>query len=147
MPAHLSGVWGTAESLWAGTEAQFELQLQLDGFGAFAGSTKPMTRTDGKPDQARPPRVILGLPFRATLDGDVLTVQPFMPPGSAGPGDKGPSPQEMTITCRYGAQEQTLRCSGAKLVETVMKRRSETVSAEVTEGLKRMRAQLAGNAG
>jgi hypothetical protein len=140
IPDHLTGVWGTAESLWAGTVAQFELQLQADGFGMFAVSTKPATRTDGKDHDGPAPRVIMGLPLRATFEGNVLTAQPFIPPGIRRSGDNAPRPEEMRFSCRYQAESLSMTCSGPKQAEVVVKRRSETLPVQTTELLKQMQA-------
>ncbi|CAN7572674.1 hypothetical protein [Massilia sp. LjRoot122] len=148
VPAHLAGAWGTAESLYAGTVAQYELLLLSDGFGSFTGSTPPMTHTGG-PDKGKPAaaRVIMGLPLRAVVDGDVLKAQPFIPRSILRPGDKAPAPEAMTITCRYEAQGQTLSCVGPDRRDIVMKRYSETVPAETAEMLRKIRAADDGGQG
>ncbi|MGH8856155.1 MAG: hypothetical protein ACREWI_17970 [Telluria sp.] len=148
IPSHLTGVWCTAESLFAGADAQQELQLQADGFGMLVGSSKPHIRTDGKPHEGTPPRVVMGFPLRATLDGNALTAQMFLPPGaSVSPRDKGPTPEQMKVACSYEAQGETLTCVGMDRVQMVMKRRSETLPAQTVDILKKIQSQLAGGAG
>ena len=145
LPAHLAGVWGTAESLYSGTVTQYELLLLADGFGTFTGAHagSPGRAQDG--DKPMTGRVIMGLPLRATVDGDVLTAQPFIPRSLARAGDKLPAPESLTITCRYAAQGKTLSCIGPDRRDIVMKRYRETVPAETVEMLRQI--QAGGDAG
>lgn len=140
IPAHLAGVWGTAESLYVGTAAQSELYLQADGLGVVRSSSKAPARIGGTPSAEPEPRLIVGLPLRARLDGNVLMAQPFLPPGLLPPGHKAPDMDAMKMSCRYQAQEATLTCIGPDRVEMVMKRRSETLPPEAMELLKQMQA-------
>lgn len=39
LPAHLASSWGPAESLYAGSAGQTDMQLAVDGFGFMAGSS------------------------------------------------------------------------------------------------------------
>ncbi|SFC62697.1 hypothetical protein [Massilia yuzhufengensis] len=132
IPAHLVGVWGTAESLYAGTTAQAELYLQADGTGMLVGSSAPALHATGadkgKPDPTM--RVVLGVPLRATLEGDVLSAQPF-----GMPGDRMPPPEEIRVACRYDGASATLACKGPKPPDMLMKRRSATLPAEAVKAI------------
>jgi hypothetical protein len=138
IPAHLTGVWGTAESLYAGTTGQSELHLQADGFGVLVGSSASPTLSSG-PDKGKPgPRVVMGFPVRATWDGDIVTVAVFMP------GEKNiPGP----LPCRHEASGATLTCTMPDRGESVMKRRSTTLPVDSVKLLKEMQAWLALEAG
>ncbi|MFC5551141.1 hypothetical protein [Massilia aerilata] len=50
LPSHLTGVWGTAESLDTGAVAQSFLHLAADGYG-FAVGSAPVKRMDGTAKQ------------------------------------------------------------------------------------------------
>jgi hypothetical protein len=144
IPAHLAGVWGTAESLYTGTTAQSELHLSADGTGALAGSSPPLTHTAG-PDKGKIEprmRVILGVPVRGTVDGDVLTLQMVVKPG-----ENGPTPEEGRITCRFEARGQVLNCSGTKPAGMGMKRLRDTVPAEMADMIRGAIAEASGYAG
>ncbi len=148
LPAHLTGAWGTAESLYAGTVAQYELLLLADGFGTFTGSSPPMTHNSG-PDKGKPAphmRAVLGLPLRATFEGDILKVRPFIPAGHVRPGDNGPTAEQMAFTCRYEEKQKTLRCSGVgpQRMEMVMRRCLDALPAETLEMLGKLQAREAG---
>jgi hypothetical protein len=60
LPRHLTGTWGTAESLYAGVTGQTELLLLPDGLGAMRGSTPPASRADSIDDGKVAPRAIVG---------------------------------------------------------------------------------------
>ena len=93
-------------------------------------------------------RIVMGLPLRATFEGDMLKAQPFVPAGSVRPGDKGPTPEQMAFTCRYTAQAQTLTCTvGPERVEMLMKRYLETVPAETEKMLRKLPAASVGSQG
>lgn len=148
LPAHLSGAWGTAESLYAGTVAQYELLLLADGFGSFTGSSRPATHISG-PDKGKPApdrRVVLGLPLRATFEGDILKVQPFIPAGHVRPRGDRPTAEQLAFTCRYEETKKILRCSGVgpQRMEMVMKRYLDALPAETLEMLGKLQAREAG---
>jgi hypothetical protein len=130
VPAHLTGTWGTGASLHDGKDEQTELYLLPDGYGAIAGSTPPMPRKDGADDGKPAPRVIMGFPLHARMDGDTLMLRPFLPKGV--PGMKG----EIIIPCHYEQAERTLSCTTPDKPKTfVMKRRDETIPADVEKML------------
>jgi len=139
IPTHLTGVWGTAESLYAGTTAQSELHVQADGFGVLAGSTAPLIETAG-PNKGKPAgRVVLGVPFRARLEGETLVVQPFNPDN---PRDTGPS-----LRCRYEGAGPALHCTGEGKETPNMKRLSASLDPRVAEGIQEMSVKLRAYAG
>ena len=139
IPSHLTGVWGTAESLFAGTTAQAELYLEGDGFGLIAGSSPPSTINAG-PVKGKPGRrVTMGVPLRATLEGVTLTAQPFNP---GNPQDTGPA-----VSCRYEAAGPTLRCTAPDRSEWIMKRRSASLDPNIVRTIDDMRIALRAYAG
>jgi hypothetical protein len=137
LPAHLTGFWCTAESLYAGTVGQTELILADDGYGLFAGSTPPAHRLDGTNDGKPAPRAIIGSPVRVTLNGNMLTAHPFMPGG----GKEAAEVATLIISCRYDAAGPTLTCAGPTGGPFTMRRISETIPAEVAQMLDAIRSQ------
>jgi hypothetical protein len=130
VPAHLAGVWGTAESLYAGTTAQSELHLLANGTGIMAGSSPPMSYTAG-PDKGKidpTMRAVLGFALRASVDGDRVVLQLVAPPEA-----NGPTPEEARFACRYQAGGPTLACSVKGRPDIVMKRRSDSVDDKTAE--------------
>ncbi|MTV55160.1 hypothetical protein [Pseudoduganella buxea] len=123
---HLAGTWGSAASLHAGTAGQTELHLQPDGFGLMAGSTPASQRIDGGAADKPAPRAVIGFPVRATGDGDMLTLQPFLPGG----GRQAAKMARIAIACVHAATEAVLTCTGPDGVATAMRRRSATVPSE-----------------
>jgi len=139
MPAHLTGVWGTAESLDAGTTAQAELYLEADGFGLLIGSSPPGVFTAG-PDKGKPVgRITMGLPFRARLEEGTLVVLPFNP---GNPDDTGP-----TTRCRYQAMDAVLHCTTPGHGTLLLKRRSAPMDANMAGLIDEMRIALRAHAG
>lgn len=139
IPARLAGVWGTAESLFSGSTEQMEIHLQPDGFGLLAGSSPPSTIISG-PDKGKPgPRVAMGVPFRATLDGTAMTVAPFNPGNWQ---DKGPA-----LICRYEAPDNTLHCTVDDKKTFIMKRRSASLDPQTIAGIEEMKIALRAYAG
>jgi hypothetical protein len=136
MPSHLVGTWGTGASLWAGDEKQTELHLLADGFGALAGSSPPARRLDGV-KQDRAPRVIMGFPFMATLDGNKLTLVAQIPKNDHDKESAG-----FAVICHHEAAGSTLTCIGPDMLPIVMKRRSDTVSAEFLNNIEKLRPKL-----
>lgn len=139
LPAYLVGTWGTAASLYEGTTGQSQMHLQADGFGVMVGSTPPAMRQDGVDDGKPAPRAIVGFPVRATLEGDVLKAQPFLPTQQ---GQQGSAP---LIVCRYETAGPALICTGPDKVPMPMKRYSATVPAEVASTIASIRRQAASN--
>lgn len=128
IPAHLAGVWSTAESLYAGTTEQSELYLLADGTGVIAFSSKPATHTAG-PDKGKPApnmRIIMGSLLHAVADGDELVLKPF-----GAPRDRIPRSDRVPISCHLEASGPSLVCSRPGEPGMVMKRRSETVPQEM----------------
>ena len=134
LPPHLTGTWGTAESLYAGATEQTELLLLADGFGAMQGSTPPASRIDGSDDGKAAPRAIIGFPLRATVDGDTITAKPFLPGGQ-----QAAEMARIAISCRYQPAGPTLTCVGPGGVPMVMSRRSETVAPEAAKMIEALR--------
>jgi hypothetical protein len=139
VPAHLTGTWGTAESLYAGTAAQNEMMLQANGFGLIAGSGTAPRRLDGVDDGKPALRAIIGFPVRATVDGDTLTARPFLPAGA--PADQAAKLASAVISCRYSAAGPTLTCTGPDGVAFAMHRRSETIPEEAATMIGALAAQ------
>lgn len=128
MPRHLTGVWSTAESLYAGSTGQSELVLLEDGSGAIGFSSPPATSTAG-PDKGRllpNQRVILGFAFRARVEGEVLVLQPLVKPDG-----RGEQPPPVRLTYRQGADGATLGSPDKAIPGEALKRRSETVPEQV----------------
>ena len=134
LPRHLTGTWGTAESLYAGAEGQTELLLLADGFGAMQGSTPPASRIDGSDDGKVAPRAIIGFPLRATAEGDTITAKPFLPGGQ-----QAEKMARITISCRYEPAGPTLTCIGPSGGPMVMSRRSDTVAPEAAKMIEGLR--------
>lgn len=134
LPRHLTGTWGTAESLYAGATEQTELLLLADGFGAMQGSTPPASRIDGSDDGKPAPRAIIGFPLRATADGDTITAKPFLPSGQ-----QAAEMARIAISCRYEPAGPTLTCTGPSGVPMVMSRRSDTVAPEAAKMIEALR--------
>ncbi|MGV7207616.1 nuclear transport factor 2 family protein [Oxalobacteraceae bacterium A2-2] len=128
LPSYLTGKWSTAESLFAGTDKQSEVQLRADGYGLMAGSSAAPHRIDGKDDGKPLPRAIIGFPTRAALDGDGLVLTPFMPGAPA-------QQRDLKFHCRYDPSGPALVCIGPDKVVLTMKRRSDTVEAEAVRML------------
>ena len=137
LPAYLVGTWGTAASLYEGRTGQSQMHLQADGFGVMVGSTPPAIRQDGVDDGQPAPRAIIGFPVRATLEGDVLKAQPFLPAQMV---QQGSAP---LIVCRYEAAGPALTCTGPDKVPMPMKRHSATVPPEVASTIAGVRQQAA----
>lgn len=139
VPAHLTGVWGTAASLFEGTTEQAEMHLQADGFGLLIGSSPPSTISSG-PDKGKPgPRVTMGVPFRSGLDGATLTIVPFNPGYRQ---DRGPS-----VICRYQEAEATLHCNVDDRKSWIMKRRSAALDTQTLQMIDEMKTSLRAYAG
>ncbi|MCC2971335.1 hypothetical protein [Massilia sp. IC2-476] len=142
LPGHLVGVWGTAESLYAGTTAQSELHLLANGTGIMAGSSPPAISI-ADPGKINPNmRAVVGFPVRATSDGDRLSLQPAMPPER-----NSPTPEEARFVCRYDGGGPTLTCSVKGRPEIVMKRRSDSVEEKTAEMIRDALIQVSAYAG
>lgn len=137
LPDYLTGFWGTAASLYAGTAKQVHFHIRADGYGIFAGSSSPGIRADGVDDGKPAPRAIIGFPFKATLEGEALIVHPFLP------GQKLTQKQaSLVITCRYEAEGPSLTCAGPDPKEPamIMSRQSEAIPAGMEEMIERTRS-------
>jgi len=135
LPAHLTGSWGTAESLYDGESGQSQMHLDADGYGVMVGSTPRPQRIDGKNDAGPEVHAVIGFPLRATLDGTTLTARVV----ALDPKDAEKARRAET-TCRYEAMGPTLTCSGPGRKPVVMKRLSETVPAEIARTLQQVRS-------
>ena len=135
VPSHLTGTWGTAESLYADNAEQVDIYLQPDGYGIMAGSAPPARRLDGKDDGKPALRAIAGFPLRATVDADMLTARLIAldPRGE----DKA---RRTVITCTFDAAGPTLTCTIPGRPPVVMKRRSATVPEETARMLEQVRS-------
>ncbi len=122
LPAHMTGVWATAESLYAGTASQSEMHLQEDGFGMFAGSSAALPLADGVEDGAPAPRAVIGFLFSSTLDGTTLTLSPRVP------ANRQAAPP--ALSCRYEEEGPKMICTGPDGRPIAMSRRSKTVPPE-----------------
>ncbi|MYN29744.1 hypothetical protein [Duganella levis] len=125
IPAHLTGAWGTGASLYDGKQEQADVYLLPDGLGMMAGSSAPAHRADGVDDGKPGPRAIVGYPVHAKMDSDTLVLHPFLPAGV--PGMKA----EFDINCRYAQADKTLTCTWPDNKSILLKRRGDTVPAEV----------------
>lgn len=145
LPPHLLGTWGTAASLYEGSTAQGQMHLAADGLGLLIGSTPPMVRADGADDGKPAPRAIIGVPLRATLEGDTLTVQGFMPPAAANASAATKAAAQQTAPpfhCHYDAAGPTLDCRDQKHPLFLLKRYADSMAAEVASQLAAIRQAL-----
>lgn len=126
LPVYLTGTWGTADSLYEGTDAQSAMYFLQDGFGMAVASTPPARRTDGSDDGKTALRAIVGFPFRATWAGEILTLHPFAPEGSGRRKKLG-----VSFPCNYDATALTLQCAFTGSPPIVLTRRSEAVPDEI----------------
>lgn len=76
LPAHLTGTWGAAESLYEGDEGQLQMHLDSDGFGVMTGSAPRPIRIDGKDEGGPEVRAPIGFALRATLTARVVALDP-----------------------------------------------------------------------
>lgn len=134
LPAELIGTWGTAASLYEGEVGQSEFYIIDDGYGVAVGSTPPARRKDGKDKEGVPLRALIGFPFHATLDGDILKLQILMP-------DKATQKAtgEGSITCNYEPATPTLRCAVPNSSPLVLTRRSDTIPDEMVRMIESIR--------
>lgn len=137
LPVHLSGTWATAESLYEGTDKQTEVYLLMDGFGIAVGSTQAAQRIDGTSDGKPGLRAIIGFPVQATLSGDILRVRLLFPAKKSVENVRG-----LELSCRYDSTGPTLTCIGPDGVPIVLKRRSDVVSAAMTQKINDLRIAL-----
>jgi hypothetical protein len=135
VPAHLAGAWGTGASLYDGMQEQADMYLLPDGLGMLAGSSAPARRTDGVDDGKPGPRALIGFPLHARMDGDTLVLHPFLPEGV--PGMKA----EFDINCRYAQADKTLTCTWPDNKSILLKRRGDTVPAEIVRMLDQVEPQ------
>lgn len=130
VPAYLTGTWGTGASLYDGKEEQADMYFRPDGYGVMAASTPPVRRKDGVDDGQPTPRITLGFPLRARMEGDTLMLRPFLPKGVAG------MKSEIIIPCHYEPAKQILTCITPEKPKTfVLKRRDEAIPADVKKML------------
>jgi hypothetical protein len=130
LPDRLAGSWGTSASLFDGDTAQSMLHLAVDGYGLMAGSAAPPKPIiDGRTDASHTPRAVIGFPVHATLDGDTLTLQPFLPEGA--PAEQAAKAARIVITCRYEASGPALTCMGPDGTVNAMRRLGATLAPEV----------------
>jgi hypothetical protein len=138
LPSHLTGVWGTAESLDTGAAAQSFLHLAADGYG-FAVGSAPVKRMDGKDgggDDGKPlPRPVIGFPVRATLEGDLLTLLPYWP----GKIDDAQAARQV-LSCRYDASAPALNCTTVNGTAIRLQRRAEQLDAETAKQIEAVRS-------
>jgi hypothetical protein len=133
LPRQLAGTWGTGQTLYEGTAEQMFAYLATDGAAAVIGSGRaPATvPTDGGvPPPARP---VMGFPAVATLDGDTLTLRPFMP------GAPAPVPDSAVLRCRHDSAAVTLTCSGPDGVRHVLRYRGEAIAPEAAQAMEAVR--------
>lgn len=140
LPRHLTGAWGTAESLFEGTAPQIFVFLAADGAGALIGSGEAPTNISepaipgepavaSGPAPAVPPRAIMGFPVRATLAGDVLTLQVTYP-APAEARAKMPA-----FICRHDAAAVTLACRGPDGTDWTLRFRGDTIPADAAQAM------------
>jgi hypothetical protein len=136
VPSHLVGTWGTGASLWLGKGPQTELHLRADGFGVFAGSSAEARRTDRVDDGKPGPRVIMGFPLQATVDGNSLTLLLL-----ATNERDAKEAASMTVACSYETEVPTMKCTGKDKVLITMVKRSDVVPDEVMKLIESLRAK------
>jgi len=136
-PEYLTGTWATAESLFAGTEAQTELHLAADGFGIMVGSTSAPVRSDGVKDGKPAPRGIAGFPLQAEQDGPRLKLQILIPQAER----LKPVPQ-VVVVCSYKPEPATLDCLPPSGQPIVMQRRSVALEPEAALQIEQLRQAL-----
>lgn len=139
LPVHIAGSWGTAASLYAGDSAQNLMHLRADGYGMMAGSAPPAKRLDGDDDGKPAPRAVIGFPVRAALDGDMLTVHPFLPEGAS--ADAAAQAARVAIACRYAAADPTLTCTGPDGTPFVLRRLGATLAPDVAAAIDAVKPQ------
>ena len=138
VPPQLTGTWGTAASLYAGTTGQSQMFLDADGLGMLVGSTGPAHRLDGVDDGKPGPRALVGFLLHVTVDGNTLTARPFtMNPRDADMMARA----NITLTCRHDPAAATLACTGPNGT-TAIHRQSATVPADVAPMLRQARDKL-----
>lgn len=136
VPSHLTGMWSTADSLYAGTTGQSELYLLDDGRGAMGFSSPPRLAggtAQGKDDANA--RVILGFALRAKVEGEVLVLQPVVNDGQGG------QPAQVRLLYRQGANGPTLVSPDKAIPGEALKRRSDTVPEQIAAMIKAHLAQ------
>lgn len=154
LPRHLAGAWGTAESLFEGTESQLFVFLAADGAGAIVGSSRAPTKVseptpineatmnDGstKASVAAPevmPRAIVGFPIRARLAGDALTLQVVYPAAAKAP----PQAKMPVFACQHDAAAITLTCLGPDGIARTLQFRGNAIPAEAEQAMGLARQQ------
>lgn len=130
LPRHLAGTWGTAETLFDGTDEQLFVFLAGDGAAAVIGSRRApaaATGDGGAPGRARP---VMGFPATASLDGDMVTLRPFDPARPLAPGAEG-----FAIRCRHDAAAVTLTCTGPDGVRQVLRFRGDAIPPDAAQAI------------
>jgi hypothetical protein len=130
LPAPFVGTWGTAASLFEGTEEQMFVYLAADGLGAVVGSGSVAANATADARNARP---VIGFPVRAQADGKALTLR-VHEPGRPVPPD-GP-----TLHCSRDDAAHTLTCTGPDGVAKVLRFQSATLPPETEKELAAVRA-------
>jgi hypothetical protein len=137
LPAHVTGSWSTAAPD-AADAAQTAMHLQADGYGLLIG-TAPAKRIAGVDDGKPLPRVAVGFPVRATLNGDTLHLQPFLPKGT--PANEAALAARSSMTCRYDAAGSAFTCTGPDNTPFVLRREAATLVPEAAGAIAAMKAQ------
>ena len=141
LPSYLTGSWGTAESLWAGTTQQVQMHFQADGSGIMTGSSSAPRRVGGVEDGSTPPRAIAGFPFESKMDGDVLMVRPGWPGMEVAMAKK-----KIVFLCRHEAAGPVLRCNGPDGQPIVMTWHIETIPEEVVKEIAKYKSPASSHA-
>jgi hypothetical protein len=137
LPDALIGAWSTSTAPAHDLDEHNDIQLEADGFGIAIGSSKAAQVAGGTGGAGQTARVILGFPFRATLDGDKLTLRAYWP----GKIDEAQA-AHMTIVCRYDMAAPVLTCTLPNGVTAVMRQRPDMVNAESAKMIAAVRAQF-----
>lgn len=137
LPDHVTGSWSTAAP-GDGDVKQTAMHLQADGYGLLIGSV-PAQRIAGADDGKPLPHVVIGFPVRATLNGDTLRLQPFLPKGA--PADQAALAARASMTCRYDAPDATFMCLGPDNTPFVLRREAATLAPETAGAIAAMKAQ------
>lgn len=138
LPARVTGSWSTAASPEAANGAQTAMHLRADGYGLLVG-TAPAKRIAGVDDGKPLPQIVMGFPVRATLHGDALHLQPFLPKGA--PADQAALAARASMTCRYDAPGSTFTCTGPDNTPFVLRREAATLAPDVAGAIAAMKAQ------
>ena len=134
LPPRLTGAWhGTAPDK---PTQSVDLYLAADGLGLMVGSVEATPMPGAVIEPGKPaPRIVAGLPARATLEGQTLTLQPFLP--GAKPEPVKPMAQP-AFTCQV--DDPSMTCSGPDRSNFVLTRTGESLPDDAAAMIGQLRA-------